>query len=58
MARSLTAEELQRQHGDLLREARFLQCPTGYLLQRALAANQPPPHTGIRHGRIRMVDEI
>ena len=42
MARSLTAEELQRQHGDLLREARFLQCPTGYLLQRALAANEPP----------------
>ena len=42
MARSLTAEELQRQHGDLLREARFQQCSTGYLLAQALTQMQPP----------------
>ena len=42
MSRLLTARELQEQYGELLCQPPFQQCSTGYLLQQALAARQPP----------------
>ena len=38
----LTASELQEQYGEVLASAPFRDCPSAYLLQRALASRQPP----------------